>query len=188
MKFTKIDDYVDKVAEKFPTIPKKSIRKILEFGSRSFYANTYYGGDVLLKSPYFTLYCGRVFKDNLLFYSYWKLKFKIKYRILYARRKTQYDGYYYFGLSENEYEIYKKQLKSKTKRRQKITFDTIYIYKILDECILHRHHIHFFKIPVKTDGKFCIKLTDFTTRDFEYLGKRSGDQSIEYIDYDKRSK
>jgi hypothetical protein len=70
MKFTKIDDYVDKVAEKFPTIPKKSIRKILEYGSRSFYANTYYGGDVLLKSPYFTLYCGRVFKDNLLFYSY----------------------------------------------------------------------------------------------------------------------
>ena len=60
MKFTKIDDYVDKVAEKFPTIPKKSIRRIIEFGSRSFYANTYYGGDILLKSPYFTLYCGKV--------------------------------------------------------------------------------------------------------------------------------
>lgn len=70
MKFKTFDDYVDKIAERFPTIPKKSIRKIVEFGSRSFYAHNYYGCDILLKAPYFTLYCGRIFTDNIIFYKY----------------------------------------------------------------------------------------------------------------------
>lgn len=187
MKFTKIDDYVDRVSERFPTIPKKSIRRIIEFGSRSFYMHNYYGGDILLKSPYFTLYCGRIFANNISFYSYWILKFKIKYRIQYIRRKTVYDGYYYFGLTENDYQEYKKKLKSKTKRRQKITFKNIFMFKILDECVLYRHYIHFFKVPIKEEGKFKIFQDELITRNAEYLGKRSGDQSIDYVNYEKRS-
>lgn len=187
MKFTKIDDYVDKVAEKFPTIPKKSIRRIIEFGSRSFYANTYYGGDILLKSPYFTLYCGNMYSNNWDFYRYWVLKFTIKYRILYARKKKTYDGYYYFGLTEENYQEYKKQFKSKTKRRQKITFVDIFLFKMLEECLLWRNYKHFFRIPIKEESKFKIRLEQLTTRDMEYLGKRNGDQSIEYINNETRS-
>lgn len=188
MKFTNIDDYVDKVAEKFPTIPKKSIRRILEFGSRSFYANTYYGGDILLKSPYFTLYCGNVHNNNMTFYRYWILKYKIKYRILYIRRKKIYDGYYYFGLTEENYQAYKQHLRSKTKRRQKITFKDLYTFKLLEECILWRHYEHFFRIPIKEEGRFVIKFDELTTRDAEYIGKRTGDQTIEYINDETRSK
>ena len=187
MKFTKIDDYLDKVAERFPTIPRKSLRRIMEFGSRSFYMNTYYGGDILLKSKYFTLYCGRIFKDNLSFYPYWKLKFRIKHRLKYIRNKTKYSGYYYFGLTEDSYEKYKSAFKSKTKRRQKFVFNDIYLYKILDECILHTQYKYFFKLPVKTESNFCVHLDELITRDAEYLGKRSGDQSIDYVNYEKRS-
>lgn len=187
MKFTKIDDYVDKVAEKFPTIPKKSIRRILEFGSRSFYAHAYYGADALLKAPYFTLYCGRLFADNLIFHKYWCIKMRIKLRFQYAKRKTPYSGYYYFGLTDEEYAEYKKQFKSKTKRRQKFTFKNLFLYKILNECLIYRHRTHFFKVEMPED-KFSLFKEEFTIRQFEYLGKRNGDQSIEYVSDETRSK
>lgn len=186
MQFKKIDDYVDKVAEKFPTVPKKSIRRILEFGSRSFYMHSYYGGDVLLKSPYFTLYCGRMFASNLMFYAYWKLKFQIKYRFTYARRKPTYSGFYYFGLTDDAYKEYKNQLSSKSQRRKKVIFKDIYLYKILDECVLFRQHKYFFKVPIKDEGTFCMHMDELETRNYEYLGKRNGDQSIEYVNNETR--
>lgn len=188
MQFKKFDDYIDKVAEKFPTIPKKSIRRILEFGSRSFYMHNYYGGDILLKSPYFTLYCGKVFSNNLMFYSYWTLKYQIKYRFMYARSKQKYSGYYYFGLTEEEYKEYMNQFSSKSKRRKKVTFENIYLFKLLNECVLFRQYKHFFRVPIKEEGTFRIRTEKLETRNYEYLGKRSGDQTIDYVNYEKRSK
>ena len=66
----KYTDYVDKVHEKFPDVPIKELQTIMRFGLRSFYLHNLYGGDVLLKSPYFTLYSGKMFSDNLVFYHY----------------------------------------------------------------------------------------------------------------------
>lgn len=188
MEFKKIDDYVDKVAERFPTIPKKSIRRILEFGSRSFYAHTYYGCDVLLKSKYYTMYCGRIFSNNLDFYKYWLIKNKIKLRFKYSRKKPPYSGYYYFGMTEEEYKEYKKLLTSKTKRRKKLTFSNIYMFKMLEEAVLYRHNTRFFKVAVKEEGQFKYFYKEFITRDYEYIGKRNGDQSIDYVSYETRTK
>lgn len=188
MKFTKIDDYIDKVAERYPTIPKKSIRRILEFGSRSFYMHTYYGGDILLKSNYFTLYCGRIFASNLIFYKYWVMKYRIKYRFKYARSKTKYNGYYYFGLTEDAYSEYKKQLNSKTKRRQKVTFTDVVLCKLLEEAVLSRQHTRFFRVEIPEEKGFVMKMSELTTRQYEYLGKRNGDQSIKYVNYEARTK
>ena len=188
MKFTKIDDYVDKVAERYPTIPKKSIRRILEFGSRSFYMHTYYGCDILLKSNYYTLYCGRMFSSNIEFYKYRLIKKRIKYRFKYARKKPKYSRYYYLGLTEDEYKEYKKQLNSKTKRRQKITFNNVKLFKLLEETVLNRQYMHFFKIEIKDEKGFMIKESELTTRQYEYLGKRNGDQSIDYVSYEARTK
>ena len=59
--------------------------------------------------------------------------------------------------------------------------------KMLEECLLWRNYKHFFRIPIKEEGKFKIRLEQLTTRDMEYLGKRNGDQSIEYINHETRS-
>lgn len=53
MEIKYVDDYVDKVWEKFPSLTRKEIEYILKFGLRSFYTHNVYGGDVLLKSPLF---------------------------------------------------------------------------------------------------------------------------------------
>lgn len=65
-----IEDYYEKVHEKFPELSIKQIDRILKFGFRSFYTHNLYGGDTLNKSPYFTMYCGKLFGNNLLFYNY----------------------------------------------------------------------------------------------------------------------
>ena len=108
-------------------------------------------------------------------------------RFKYARKKPKYSGHYYFGMSEKEYQEYKKLLVSKTKRRKKLTFYNIYLFKILDEAVLDRHYKHFFKVAIKEEQQFKITLDELTTRDYEYLGKRNGDQSIDYVSYEKRS-
>ena len=94
MELKRVEDYYDQIKEKFPEITEKQIDKILKFGFRSFYTHTLYGGDVLSKSPYFTMYCGKMFGDNLMYYKYWLLKSRIKLRIKYKRNKTPYSGYY----------------------------------------------------------------------------------------------
>ena len=63
MEIKYIEDYYDRVKEKYPELTEKQISKILTFGFRSFYMHNMYGGDVLSKSPYLTVYCGRAFAD-----------------------------------------------------------------------------------------------------------------------------
>lgn len=70
MNIRTVEYYYDKVQEKFPDVERWEIDKILKYGMRSFYTHNLYGGDVLLKSPYFTLYSGKMFGSNLVFYHY----------------------------------------------------------------------------------------------------------------------
>ena len=189
MELKRIEDYYDKVQEKFPELTREQIDKILKFGFRSFYTHTLYGGDVLSKSPYFTMYCGKVFSSNVVFYNYWLLKTRIKLRIKYKRTRTQYDGYYYFGLSEDDFQYYLSQKKKTGRRRQKFHFKRIKLFKIVDEVICDRQYKHIFKIPYPVDNGFTIWREDVITRDFEYIYKRNKDNTIEPISYEsKRNK
>jgi hypothetical protein len=130
------------------------------------------------------MYTGKLFGDNILFYKYWIIKNRIKLRIKYKRNKTKYDGYYYFGLSESEYEEFQKQFK-KTGRKKKIaTFDRIYAYKIKEECLLNNRYKHIFKMKYPADVGFTLKLNNYTTRNFEYIFKRNKDNTIQPINYE----
>lgn len=183
MEIVGVEKYYDKIQERFPGLTKKQIDRILKFGLRSYYNHNLYGGDVLNKSPQFTMYTGKLFCDNLVFYKYWLLKNKIKLRIKYKRSKTRYDGFYYFGLSESEFENYKKQF-GKTRRRKKFTFERIYAFKIKEECLLNNRYKHIFKLKYPVDVGFVLKLNNYTTRNFEYIFKRNKDNKIEPISYE----
>lgn len=175
MEIKYVDDYVDKVWEKFPSLTRKEIEYILKFGLRSFYTHNVYGGDVLLKSPYFTLYCGKFFRDNLIFYHYWRIKNKIKLRIKYKRAKKTFNGEYYFGLTDKEFENYKAQFKSRGRRRQRVKFDYIYAYKILEECMLDRGRKHFFVLYFPTDVGWTLYQKNYETRNIKYIYRRTKD-------------
>ena len=81
MEIRRVDDYIDKVAEKYDKIPKDIIKKVIDFGLRAYYRINSMGGDVLLKSPYFTAYTGKQYHPDKGYYfgKYKNIKKKIKY-------------------------------------------------------------------------------------------------------------
>ena len=64
MKRTSVDDYLDKVAEKYDKIPKDVLKRVIEYGLRSYYRINLMGGDILFKSPYFTAYTGKQYHPD----------------------------------------------------------------------------------------------------------------------------
>lgn len=185
MELATCDKYYDKVLERFPELTYKQLDKIIKHGLMSLYLYNLYGGDVLLKHPKFTMYFGKLFNDCKVFYNYWKLKWKIKLRIKYKKAKTKYDGYYYFGLRKDEFEKYKDIFKKSRKRRRVITFPKLIMFKILDECLVHKEFKHFFKIPYPEDCGFTMYKENWTAKDFEYILKRNEHNEIESVSYEQ---
>lgn len=184
------EKYYEKVKEKFPDLTYKEIDTIVKFGLRSLFINCGYGGDILLKSPYFTMYIGRLFKDKNVFSKYKVLKESIKLRIKYKRSKTQWDGYYYFGLTDEQFNEYLSNFKnsgmgdkSKGRRRNKICFKNIFAYKLLDECLLHKKYKHIFKLKFEIDVGFTFYKEEYTTRHAQYI-LRKKDYKWEPIEYE----
>lgn len=70
MKLTTCDKYYDKIIERWPELTYKQVDKIIKHGLSSLYLYNLYGGDVLLKSPDYTMYFGKLFKEGGIFYKY----------------------------------------------------------------------------------------------------------------------
>ncbi|MBO7211736.1 MAG: hypothetical protein J6V44_12130 [Methanobrevibacter sp.] len=99
------------------------------------------------------MYCGRFFKDPVSAIRYWKLKIRAKLRYMSIVRKDSFEGYYYFGLTEERFHEYSDQL-PKTKRggrRRKFTFNNIMLYKLLDELVFANSYKYVFQVYLNTD-------------------------------------
>lgn len=180
MQLKYIEDYYDKIQERFPDLEMWEIKKILEHGFRSFFTLNSKGADVIIKSPHnaFTMYFGKLFNRKELATKYFFLKWKIKLRIKYLHAKPIYNGYYYFGLSEEDY---KKYIPNKSGRiKKKIVFDTLWCFKIKEEAFLDYKSKYFFKIKLD-EGKLVKKLENYSTRDIEMIAKRDSKNKIQYI-------
>ena len=175
MELKQIQDYYDQVKEQFPDLEMWEIDKILKHGMRSFYMVNVYGADVLLKHKNFTMYFGKLFRNNLIFYKYWRLKHKIKLRIKWKRDKRQWDGYYYFGLTEENYQSYFKNKKGRIKK--KINIQKLYGYKIPEECFLDQKLKYFFKFKHEDVG-FTLYYEEYLIRNIEYVGYKDKNKQI----------
>ena len=150
-----IQDYYEQVYKEYPNIPKSDIKRILQYGWKSLYLHNSYGGDVLLSRLGFWFYCGQLMCDSIKWFNYYKRKMIIKLRILYKRKQIEWDGYYYFALSKNQYEKYLSQKNKKGRPKKIFTFNKVLIYKIYDECnISENSKIAIFKIPMLLDMGF----------------------------------
>jgi len=185
MKLTTCDKYYDIVIERWPELTHKQVDKIVKKGLMSLYMYNLYGGDVLVRNNNFTMYFGKLFKSNLVFYKYWQIKWKIKLRIKYKKAKTKHDGYYYFGLSDEEFKKYKSKIKSTGRRREKFNFEKLYLYKIKEEAFLQRGYRHFFRIKYPEDCGFAMYKENWVARDFDYMWKRNKENEIEPVSYEQ---
>lgn len=147
-----IQEYYEKMYELYPTVPKEDIRRILQYGYKSLYLHNSYGGDVVIRRKDFWFYSGRMMKDSLKWFNYYKKKMSIKLRVMHKRKKIPWDGYYYFGLSERQYNDYLNQKKRRGRPKKRFKFSKVFLFKIYDECsISQSNNVAIFKIPMPID-------------------------------------
>ena len=172
-------DYIDIIHDKFPFVPKSDIKKILSFGLKSIYLHNMYGADTIIQDKAknkYLFYIGRLTYDSLKHFYYYIKKMTIKIRILYNKRKIKWDGYYYFGLDEKQYNNYLSQQKGRGRKRKWFNFGTVMLYKILDECKINEHNKeYFFRVPYIVDLGYKTLENDYVTDKAEYLFYRKNE-------------
>lgn len=170
-----INDYVDEVQERFPGVSKADIKRILSYGWKSIYLHNMYGGDTLIKDDTinkYLFYIGRLTYDSIKHFFYYIKKLTIKFRVLFNRHKN-WDGYYYFSLSEKQYNNYLSQIKVRGRKRKHFKYGTVMLYKLLDECNIKEYqNEYFFRVPSTIDLGFTVLKKNYTTDKAEFLHYR----------------
>lgn len=180
MEIRRAEDYYDQIQEKFPDLNRWEISRIVVFGLRMFYLHNLWGGDIIIKSRYFLMYVGRVFSSNLTFYHYAKIKWRIKLRMKYKRKKIRFDGKYYFGMTEKEYQDWESQFEQ-GKKKSKIVYKNVYAHKIKEECFLDHAKKYLFEWSWPEDMGFAFFRPEMVSRSVRLIGKRNKDNEIEFI-------
>ena len=118
MQLRYIEDYYEKVHERFPDLEMWEIEKILKHGMQTFSILNSRGADIIIKSAHnsFTMYFGKLFNNKEIRYKYANLKWRIKYRLKYWLHNKVWDGNYYFVLTQEEYDKYIPKKKGRKKK------------------------------------------------------------------------
>lgn len=165
MQIKTIDDYFEQLYKEFPEVPKSDIKKAARFGWKRYYLFNSYGADVTIKNTRFWSHTGFLRKDPLKHFKYYIRKLLVKLKIMYAQDKTPYTGYYYFALSESQYQKYLSQIHQRGRPRKYFKFDNIFLYKEYLECsIANQWFKYIFKIkyPIYLGPRCFIKNAKFT--------------------------
>ena len=128
MKVTKIENYVDSVHEKFPELTRDEIKRILVYGWKMIVQYVSAGNDVNISSPEGFIFIGKIPSSGLSVFKTYCYKLSKKIRYMFNRKNEQWDGYYYFARTENQYKDYLSQSKKRIK-----TFKNVFLYKLLEE-------------------------------------------------------
>lgn len=134
MKITTVNDYVDKVQEIYPEFSKDEIKRILNYGWKMILQYSRYGNDISIITPKFFFFIGKIPVSALAAFNTYCYKLSKRIRYMFKRTKSEWDGYYYFARTENQYIDYIKQNKKKYK-----VFQNVLLYKLLDECKVKEH-------------------------------------------------
>lgn len=141
--YKNVDDYVPKLQEMFPHIKPQVIKRIVSYGWRMFYLYNMRGCDTLFESTKYKLwfYCGDLMNNSLKFFNYYKRKLRRKIRELFKRNKREWDGYYYTGLTEEEYDNLCHLLRVHPGKKKEIfKFNNKICFKLADEAKLLYHY------------------------------------------------
>lgn len=166
-------DYIKPLKQLYPWIPIPDIVKILNYGWRSLYIHNSYGCDTLVKDNNFWFYVGWLTPNSLKHFNYYATKLSIKLRILYIRSKVEWDGLYYFGLSDKQYQEYIAQFNKRGRKRRYFTFKKIMCFKFKKECEVNSHSCpYIFKLCLNSDFGYSYYLDSIKTDKAELINIR----------------
>lgn len=100
---------------------------------------------------------------------------KVKLRVMYKRKKIEWDGYYYFARNKAQYEAYLAKKNRKVGRpTKKFTFEHVFAYKIFDECnIIESGAYAIFRIPYAWNRGFKFYEPKLVTDEAELVIERN---------------
>lgn len=164
MQIKNVNDYIEILCKKYPTVPKSDIKKILNFGWKSVYLHNSYGGDTIIRDKNLWCYCGHLKSNSLKYFTYYIQKLIIKLRVLFKRKKMYWDGYYYFALTEPQYQNYLNQQKKRGRKRKVFNYGNQILYKLEQECRLARYgRKYIFRVPLSVSIGFTHYMPNYTT-------------------------
>ena len=173
MELKGVKDYYEEMYQLFPDVPKRDIQRILNFGFKSLYLHNSYGGDTLIQDSNFWCYIGKLRKDSIKHFIYYKNKLATKIRILYKRKKIPWDGYYYFALTESQYQNVLNQQKSKGRKRKHFNYGNQILYKILAECKLrYSNRKYIYRVPFISELGYSFYKENYNTGEAELIETR----------------
>lgn len=174
MELKRSKDYISTLHELFPDVSEKDIKKIMDYGWKQLYLLNSYGGDTLVKDNTFWCYIGKLGFDSMYFYAYYVRKLAKRIRILYNRKKIQWDGYYYFGLNDEAWENLQSQKCKRGRPKKKFNYGTVRLYKIKDECLVRDYAAcHIFRVPYGIDCGDTLFKKDYITEKAELILERN---------------
>ena len=174
MELKKAQDYYEQLFALYPDVPKRDIKRIMQYGLKSFLLHNNYGGDVLLQNHRMWLYCGKLMADSIKYFDYYKRKMITKLRINHKRLDIPWDGYYYFGLYKHQYETYKQQKNKRGRPKKHFSYGNVVLYKYFDECNLRNSGaVAIFKITLQADFGLSLYKIDFKTDKAELVLERN---------------
>lgn len=165
-----IHNYYEIMYSKFPDISQSDIKRILNFAFKSLYLHNSYGGDVLIQDKEIWCYIGFLKYDSLEHFLYYIKKLSVKLRVLYKRRKIEWEGYYYFALNQQQYDKFIGEKKKRGRPKKKYTFKNILLYQILDECKINEYYKQYiFRIPYISKVKMKFFAPELVTSNAELI-------------------
>lgn len=178
MNVKEIDEYYnDQIKFLHPYLKKDDFIKIMTYGFRTFLNLTKHDADISIKTWRHTAYCGYLFKNIDKWWQYMYDKHKIKLRLVYNFTLQEFNGIYYFGLTDEEYKKYKSKLTRKT-----VTFNDVLLFKIKEECFLYKLSTHFFAVYRPVDLGFVYHDDVLIARNFKEIAYR--DEKGKIVNYE----
>ncbi len=162
MKVIGYEDYVDRLHEEFSDVDIKSISDVLSFGCSRMLSYKQIGMDLYLKDTNnlkFYMYIGDITTDAYKRNGIYFKKKRRKLRHQYSLDRTEYNGYYYFGLTEEQNEKFKATG----------ILDRAFYFKIEREVIINTAVKHIYKVKIEKPLAWFIILENHKETNAEYV-------------------
>lgn len=171
-----VNDYIPAIKKQYPMLSDQAIKQILVFGFHMYHWVTMRGCDILVKDDAehkITAMTGFMYTCPLRHYKHGLKKWKLKENLLAKIRNKPWDGYYYFGLTEERASLFNEALKNN--RIKTMQLDNIMFYRN-GKVLLHDKsidHIYKLQYPAEVGEVFYKFKYKYLKKYIQYVGQNN---------------
>lgn len=173
-----LDDYLDNMQKLYPLYTREQLSKILKCGFSQLYYLTSHGLDVVIQDGRYRAALQRRYGDiEKIAAHVWDNRRK-RIRLMLRKKTDIYDGYYYFSLTDEEWEKYKKTL---TVPGKVTKFSKIVFWRLKEDAFIGKSKTRYFKAPFPCDLGACLPIEHYEVTDAEMIAYKDKDKNIIFL-------